>query len=116
MRKHKAMVRQTKKTLFKKKRPEPEISVKRLFKDSISDMNILGSQAPTIYLCGNESMYIEHYENILEYTGVHIRIQLEKKEMVLDGKDLILEFFSPHDLKVRGHIDKIMFASTPDGR
>ena len=61
-------------------------------------------------------MYIEHYKNILEYTGAHIRLQLEKEQLVLEGKNLILEYFSSHDLKIRGQIDRIMFLGSMKGQ
>ena len=109
MKKHRARVKQTKKEHFEPKKGHYEESLRSLLKDSIHYMNIFYDQAPTMYLCGNQSLYIEHYESIIEYTGGRVKIQLKKMQLVLEGKDICLEYFSKDDLKVRGNIEKMTF-------
>lgn len=112
---HKARAKQTKKAYFKKKKKCPEESVKKLVKDSIHYMDIIGDQAPTMYLCSNTSLYLEHYETIIEYTGNRVKVQLAKLQLVLEGNNLSLEYFSKADMKVCGNIEKMIFISRGKG-
>ncbi len=109
MKKHNARVRQTMRHYFKKPKSRSEASVRTLFRDSLHYMNIFGDQAPTMYLCGNQSLYIEHYESILEYTGARVKLKLPKMQLILEGRDICLEYFSQNDVKIRGKIGKITF-------
>ena len=109
MNRHKALVKQTKKAHFKTKKAPSDISVKTLFKDSIHSLDVTGNGPPTMYLWGNRSLYIEHYEKILEYTGICIKLQLKHMVLKIEGQGLMVEYFSKHELKVRGNIDRIDF-------
>ena len=115
MKRHKAMQKQVKKTHFKKKKAPSDISVKALFKDSLHYLDITGNDPPTMHLWGNRGLYIEHYEKILEYTGVHIRLQLKHMQIFIRGQTLVLEYFSRHELKIRGDIEIVQFMATDRG-
>lgn len=115
MKKHRARAKQARQTHFKRKKSHSEESLRTLVKDSIHYMNLFADQAPTMYLCGNRSLYIEHYENIVEYTGGRLKIQLKGMRLVLEGEDIRLEYFSKDDLKVRGNIEKMLFISQNEG-
>lgn len=112
---HKARVKQTKKNYFKKKKNCSEDSLKRIIKNSVHYMDIIHDQPPTMYLCSNHSLYIEHYETIIEYTGKRVKLQLSDMQLVLEGENICLEYFSKADLKIRGIIEKILFVPREKG-
>lgn len=113
MSKHKAKTREIEKQNFKKKKTVSDESMKSILKDSLHYMNIFQAQAPTMYLCGNESLYIEHYNSIIEYTGARVKLQLPKMQLLLEGTELVLEYFSKNDLKVNGNIERMTFFGSP---
>lgn len=113
MSKHKAKTREIEKQNFKKKKTASDESMKSILKDSLHYMNIFQAQAPTMYLCGNESLYIEHYNSIIEYTGARVKLQLPKMQLLLEGTELVLEYFSQNDLKVNGNIERMTFFGPP---
>lgn len=113
MSKHKAKTREIEKQNFRKKKTASDESMKSILKDSLHYMNIFQAQAPTMYLCGNESLYIEHYDSIIEYTGARVKLQLPKMQLLLEGTELVLEYFSKDDLKVNGNIERMTFFGPP---
>lgn len=113
MSKHKAKTREIEKQNFKKKKTASDESMRSILKDSLHYMNIFQAQAPTMYLCGNESLYIEHYNSIIEYTGARVKLQLPKMQLLLEGTELVLEYFSKNDLKVNGNIERMTFFGPP---
>lgn len=113
MKGHKVKRKELEKENFKKKKKASDESMKSILKDSLHYMNIFQAQAPTMYLCGNESLYIEHYDSIIEYTGARVKLQLPKMQLLLEGTELMLEYFSKDDLKVNGTIERMTFFGPP---
>lgn len=58
---------------------------------------------------GQERLRVENYESIIEYTDVKIRLQAKGYRIQIEGKELMIEYFSEDEMKVSGKIEKIMF-------
>lgn len=74
-------------------------------------LNISTQQPPTMYMHGNNSLYIEHFEHINSFESEKIAIKLHTMDMVIEGKQLYIEYLSKHDIKISGHIKKILYIS-----
>ena len=107
---HKSQKKALERQHFFKSKVPSETSAFSIFKSSLSYMNLKSSQPPTMYMYGNRCIYIEHFESIIEYNICHIRLQLAKMQMVLEGKELCLEYYSKHDLRISGTIEHISFS------
>ena len=74
-------------------------------------LNLSTRQPPTMYMHGNDSLYLEHFEYIKSYKEEQITLQLHTMDMVIEGKHLCIEYFSKHDIKINGHIEKLLYIS-----
>ena len=74
-------------------------------------LNLSTRQPPTMYMHGNSSLYLEHFEHIKSFENEKIDLQLHTMDMVIEGNQLSIEYFSKHDLKINGHIEKILYFS-----
>lgn len=58
---------------------------------------------------GQECLVVENYESIIEYTEVKIRLQAKGYRIQIEGKELVIEYFSEDEMKVSGKLEKILF-------
>lgn len=58
---------------------------------------------------GQECLVVENYESIIEYTEVKIRLQAKGYRIQIEGKELVIEYFSEDEMKVSGKLEKITF-------
>ncbi len=72
-------------------------------------LNLSNRQPPTIYMNGNESIYLEHFEHLKHFESHRIALQLYTMDMIIEGKQLYIQYFSKHDIKINGQIEKIMY-------
>ena len=58
---------------------------------------------------GNSKVYIEQYENVLDYYTHYIRIKCKNMYVVVEGKELIIAEITDTDLIINGKIDSISY-------
>ena len=62
-----------------------------------------------VHLIGQREVYIENYRGILVYYDACIRLNIEMGQLEITGKNLLIEDFTEHSMKIRGCISQISF-------
>ena len=65
--------------------------------------------ASIISLTGNTEMIIENFKNILKFQSELLIIQCKNYQVVIIGKNLMIELYTKEELKVLGKILEIKF-------
>ena len=65
--------------------------------------------APVLVLTGRTELTIENYMGILEYTEEYVRIRCRGGEIRVDGKKLLIEYYTNLDMKITGWISSVAF-------
>lgn len=60
---------------------------------------------------GKEELYIENYKGILEYTANCIRIQGKNTYIMIEGKNLTIDYYTEEDMLIKGRIFSIQYPS-----
>lgn len=68
---------------------------------------VLGTSVLTIH--GNNEVYIENYQGIIEYTDILIRIKTKERQIRLSGKKLRIEYYANDEMKIIGYISSIEY-------
>lgn len=64
---------------------------------------------PLIMMVGGKSLLLENHCGILEYSRERIKVRLEKGEMTLTGKELLIESISDEEIQIKGEILSVSF-------
>ncbi|AZR73158.1 sporulation protein YqfC [Anoxybacter fermentans] len=59
---------------------------------------------PLIMMVGGKSLILENHRGVLEYGRERIRIRLQKGEILLIGRNLVIESISDEEIQIRGEI------------
>jgi len=109
MNRHKSYKNKKEKALFPKKKSAPKDSIKNILSDSFKYINICSQNESTLNLVGNQSLYIENYLAIVEYTTQHLKIQIKGHMVTIKGVKLDINFFTNEDLLIKGLIQSITY-------
>ncbi|MDD2972430.1 MAG: YabP/YqfC family sporulation protein [Lachnospiraceae bacterium] len=60
-------------------------------------------------LTGKHTLCIENYKGIIEYTSTIIVIQGKNGQIHVEGKNLLIEYYTNEDMKIVGLICKIQY-------
>ncbi|MDO5416745.1 MAG: YabP/YqfC family sporulation protein [Lachnospiraceae bacterium] len=67
-----------------------------------------------ITLIGKRAVYVENYRSILFYTDTCLRIQGKCGKLKIQGRHLVIEYYTGDEMKVRGMIESVeLEACTP---
>ncbi len=66
---------------------------------------------PRIIMIGSLQVYIENHRGIIEYQQNFIRININKGEIEVKGKNLVLKSMFSEDIFIEGEIDSIHYNS-----
>lgn len=110
MNRHKSYKKKKEKALFPKKKSASKDSMKSILSDSLKYVNICSQNESTLNLVGNQSLYIENYSAIVEYTTEHLKIQIKGHMVTIKGVKLDIDFFTNEDLLIKGSIKSITYA------
>lgn len=62
-----------------------------------------------ITLTGKHTLSIENYKGIMEYTSTQIQIQGKNGQICVQGKNLLIEYYTNDDMKISGCIKQIQY-------
>ncbi len=86
-----------------------DISIKEQMIESLKlpkDM-ILG--AFVLSMIGKNELIIENFKGILSFTDSCILLQTKHEIIKIEGKDLMIEYYTNEDMRVQGCINSIIF-------
>ena len=104
---HKSYRKKKEKELFPKKKSGSEDSLKHILIDSFKSVNICSQNESTLTSIGNQSLYIENYHAIVEYSAEHLKIRIKGHTIIIKGTQLDIDFFTKEDLLIKGLIKSI---------
>lgn len=59
---------------------------------------------PLIMMVGGKSLILENHRGILEYSRERIRIRLAKGEIMLNGRNLLIQSISNEEIQIKGDL------------
>ncbi len=71
--------------------------------------DIIAGQA-MISLTGNHNLRVCNYRAIEEYSTEQIKLSLGKKNLVVTGSNLLIEYFRKDEIKIVGNISNVSFS------
>lgn len=86
---------------------------KNLINKALSGVQIpmdIALRLPNIEITGNRQVYIENYKSILEYESSVIRLKLKNMQMVIEGVNLVIDYYTQQNMLITGKIKSIKFA------
>ena len=67
--------------------------------------------AVIITAMGRNQILVENYKGIIEYTQEKIRLQTKTGQVTIQGKRLIVEYYTNEEMKITGYIQGIIYGS-----
>lgn len=58
---------------------------------------------------GQKEAYIENYRGIIEYTAQQIRLQTKTCQLIIQGENLCIDYYSNEEMKITGCIYEIKY-------
>ncbi len=60
---------------------------------------------------GRNQVLVENYKGIIEYTQEKIRLQTKTCQVTIQGKSLVVEYYTNEEMKITGCIQGILYGS-----
>lgn len=60
---------------------------------------------------GRNQVLVENYKGIIEYTQEKIRLQTKTCQVTIQGKRLLVEYYTNEEMKITGYIQGILYDS-----
>lgn len=60
---------------------------------------------------GQNQVLVENYKGIIEYTQEKIRLQTKTCQVTIQGKRLVVEYYTNEEMKITGCIQGILYGS-----
>ena len=109
MDKHKSKIKSVKNMLSKLKNTGKTNVAKNKFLQ-LTDMPIyLNEENTRISVFNNTNLYIEQYLNIVDYFNHYIKVRCTKYDLLIEGKNLVIDEINKEDLVINGDIDSICY-------
>ncbi len=67
--------------------------------------------AVIITAMGRSQVLVENYKGIIEYTREKIRLQTKNCQVTVQGKQLVVEYYTNEEMKITGFIQEISYDS-----
>lgn len=67
--------------------------------------------AVIITAMGRNQVLIENYKGIIEYTREKVRVQTKNCQVTVEGKHLMIEYYTNEEMKITGFIQGILYDS-----
>lgn len=67
--------------------------------------------AVIITAMGRNQVLIENYKGIIEYTREKVRVQTKNCQVTVEGKRLMIEYYTNEEMKITGFIQGILYDS-----
>lgn len=65
--------------------------------------------AVIITAMGRNQVLVENYKGIIEYTREKIRLQTKNCQVTVQGKQLVVEYYTNEEMKIKGFIEQIIY-------
>lgn len=65
--------------------------------------------AVLVSITGQKEMLIENYRGILEYNSERVSLQTKNCRLVIDGKNLNIDYYTNEEMKISGIITKVSY-------
>ena len=65
--------------------------------------------ATIVNVYGNQSALVENYKSIIEYSPEQIKLQGKHVKLLIEGKGLMIDRFTPDDCKIKGMIENVQY-------
>lgn len=65
--------------------------------------------AVIITAMGRNQVLVENYKGIIEYTREKIRLQTKSCQVTIQGKRLVVEYYTNEEMKITGFIQGILY-------
>ena len=93
-----------------RKRQAERLSYLETISDTISIPQEIMSGATILNIHGRNSLLLENYKKILEYSDTVIRIQTRQYYVNIFGNDLRIQYYTREEMKINGVFLKIEFS------
>lgn len=60
-----------------------------------------------ISVIGRRAVYVENYRSILLYTDTSLKIQGKECKLLIQGRHLVIEYYTGDEMKVTGRIESV---------
>ncbi len=60
---------------------------------------------------GRNQVLVENYKGIIEYTQEKIRLQTKTCQVTIQGKRLLVEYYTNEEMKITGYIQGIIYGT-----
>ena len=92
----------------KKRRKEYENFLETASEHLMIPKDVIAGQ-PTISMIGNHEIRISNYCSIAEYSTEYIKLALHKKNILIQGSHLMIEYSRKEEIKIIGNIITVSF-------
>ena len=65
--------------------------------------------AVIITAMGRNQVLVENYKGIIEYTREKIRLQTKNCQVTIQGKQLVVEYYTNEEMKITGRIESVFY-------
>ena len=84
-----------------------------MFEKWLNDVSFLPDEIdkdlPLIYILGQNKIKILNYKKVLNYNSGEMVLLLKKQMLIIQGKQLDIEYFNEDELCIRGHIISVTY-------
>ena len=84
-----------------------------MFEKWLNDVSFLPDEIdkdlPLIYNLGQNKIKILNYKKVLHYNSGEMVLLLKKQMLIIQGKQLDIEYFNEDELCIRGHIISVTY-------
>ena len=87
------------------------MSVINKIRELTSDMEELAKEKPVITLISDTRLLAENYNSIKLFESEQIILNLGRNDLIVNGSNLVIDYFSSAKLMVRGTFSSISFLS-----
>jgi sporulation protein YqfC len=94
----------------KRRRASDRLSYLEAISETLSLPQEILSGAPVLNIHGRNSLLLENYKKVLEYTDTLIRIQTKLYYVNIFGNDLKIQYYTKDEMRVDGVFKNIEFS------
>ncbi|MBQ7358668.1 MAG: YabP/YqfC family sporulation protein [Lachnospiraceae bacterium] len=86
-----------------------KINIRNTITDTLNIPKDVSCGAMILTVTGNREVFVENYKGIVEYTSTEIRLQAKCNQVLFQGTDLCIEYYTNEDMKISGIIKQISY-------
>lgn len=94
----------------KKRRTKERLSYLEAISEALSLPEEILAGTPVLNIHGRNSLLLENYKKVLEYTDTQICIQTKLYYVNISGNDLRIQYYTKDEMRVDGVFKSIIFS------